>query len=88
MVGMDDFRLQLVRHCDSLLESGELTDTDAYDLADWLNKHDEACLKWPGEDLVQIASTDLGGQKSDSNGIAPFGSFVASDPQGMDEDSV
>jgi len=40
MVGMDDFRLQLVRHCDSLLESGELTDTDAYDLADWLNKHD------------------------------------------------
>ena len=54
MVGMDDFRLQLVRHCDSLLESGELTDTDAYDLADWLNKHDEACLKWPGEDLVQL----------------------------------
>ena len=44
---------ELISLCDSLLDSGELTENDAYNLADWLNKHDGACLHWPGEDLVR-----------------------------------
>src|SRR5882672_11228409 len=45
--------VELVALCDSLLDFGEVTESDAYNLADWLNKHDEACLHWPGEDLVR-----------------------------------
>jgi hypothetical protein len=44
---------ELIALCDSILQFGEATENDAYNLADWLNKHDEACLQWPGEDLIR-----------------------------------
>jgi hypothetical protein len=44
---------ELIALCDSLLDFGEVTENEAYNLTDWLNKHDEACLHWPGEDLVR-----------------------------------
>jgi hypothetical protein len=44
--------IELVSLCDSILGSGEVTENDAYNLADWLNNHREACFHWPGERLV------------------------------------
>src|SRR6266478_5125036 len=44
--------IELVSLCDSILGSGEVTQNDAYNLADWLNNHREACFHWPGERLV------------------------------------
>jgi hypothetical protein len=44
---------ELIALCDSILDFGEVTESEAYNLADWLNKHNEACLHWPGEDLVR-----------------------------------
>jgi hypothetical protein len=44
---------ELVGICDSMLDFGEVTENEAYNLADWLNKHDEACLHWPGEELIR-----------------------------------
>src|SRR2546430_9846138 len=49
---MDPASVELVRRCDAILEVGEISTTDAYDLADWLNNNDEACRTWPGEVLV------------------------------------
>ena len=49
---MDSTSIELVRRCDAILEAGEISTTDAYDLADWLNQNDEACRTWPGEVLV------------------------------------
>jgi hypothetical protein len=39
--------------CASILDDGEVSADEAYQLADWLNKHDEACEQWPGRELVE-----------------------------------
>jgi len=53
-ISMSEFDpTELIALCDSILDFGEVTENEAYNLADWLNKHDEACLLWPGEDLVR-----------------------------------
>jgi hypothetical protein len=44
--------IDLVQRCDAILASGEISENDAYDLADWLNRNDEACRCWPGEVLI------------------------------------
>jgi hypothetical protein len=44
---------ELIALCGSILNDGEVTADEAYQLADWLNKHDEACEHWPGKDLVK-----------------------------------
>lgn len=44
---------ELLRLCDSVLEDGELSGKEIYALADWLNRHREACFHWPGNTLVQ-----------------------------------
>lgn len=44
---------ELIALCGSILDDGEVTADEAYQLADWLNKHDEACEHWPGKDLVK-----------------------------------
>ena len=43
---------ELLTLCESILEDGELTYDELYQLADWLNSHHEACLHWPGNLLV------------------------------------
>jgi hypothetical protein len=51
---VDDYNpTELIALCDSILDFGEVTENEAYNLADWLNKHSEACSHWPGEDLVR-----------------------------------
>jgi len=49
---MEASAIDLVQRCDGILASGEISENDAYDLADWLNRNDEACRCWPGEVLV------------------------------------
>ena len=38
--------------CESIMEDGELTYDELYQLAEWLNNHQEACSNWPGSLLV------------------------------------
>jgi hypothetical protein len=42
---MDPASVGLVRRCDAILAAGEISTTDAYDLADWLNHNDEATAR-------------------------------------------
>ena len=44
---------ELLRLCDSIIEDGELTYEELYELAEWLNSHREACAQWPGNVLVE-----------------------------------
>jgi hypothetical protein len=44
---------ELLVLCDSIIEDGELTYDELYELADWLNNHYEACRHWPGNLLVE-----------------------------------
>jgi hypothetical protein len=43
---------ELLILCESIMEDGELTYDELYQLAEWLNNHREACSKWPGSLLV------------------------------------
>jgi hypothetical protein len=43
---------ELLFVCESIIEDGELTYDELYQLSDWLNNHREACLHWPGNLLV------------------------------------
>ena len=52
---------ELLIICDSIIEDGELTFQELYQLAEWINGHPEACAHWPGSLLVeplQIAWAD------------------------------
>lgn len=40
--------------CDSILEDGEISGDEAYELAQWLNDHHEARHNWPGEALFLL----------------------------------
>ena len=44
---------EFVALCASILSDGEVTEEEAYQLADWLNHHDEAAENWPGNQLVE-----------------------------------
>ncbi|MEY2484356.1 MAG: hypothetical protein QOH39_4 [Verrucomicrobiota bacterium] len=44
---------ELVALCASILDDGEVTSEEAYQLADWLNNHDEAAEHWPGNQLIE-----------------------------------
>ena len=44
---------ELLLVCDSIIEDGELTYDELYQLAEWLNSHREACVHWPGSLLVE-----------------------------------
>lgn len=44
---------ELIALCEAVLEDGEITYDEAYELADWLNNHREACFNWPGDSLVR-----------------------------------
>jgi hypothetical protein len=44
---------ELLLVCDSIIEDGELTYDELYQLAEWLNGHREACGHWPGSLLVE-----------------------------------
>jgi hypothetical protein len=44
---------ELLLVCDSIIEDGELTYDELYQLAEWLNSHREACAHWPGNLLVE-----------------------------------
>ena len=44
---------ELLRLCNSIIEDGELTYEELYELAEWLNSHREACAQWPGNVLVE-----------------------------------
>lgn len=51
---MSDYDLnELLFVCESIIEDGELTYDELYQLADWLNNHHEACIHWPGNLLVE-----------------------------------
>ncbi len=43
---------ELLLLCDSILEDGEISGDELYDLATWLNDHRDACFHWPGNILV------------------------------------
>jgi hypothetical protein len=43
---------ELLLLCESIIEDGELTYDELYQLAEWLNNHQEACSNWPGGLLV------------------------------------
>ena len=43
----------LIRLCASILDDGEVTPDEAYQLADWLNKHPKESEQWPGRELIQ-----------------------------------
>lgn len=45
---------ELLRVCDSIIEDGEISGDEAYQLAEWLNNHREACYSWPGDSLVKL----------------------------------
>ena len=45
---------ELLLICDSIIEDGELTYAELYQLAEWLNRHQEACLHRPGNLLVEL----------------------------------
>ena len=45
---------ELLLICDSIIEDGELTYEELYQLAEWLNSHQEACLLWPGRAFVRL----------------------------------
>lgn len=51
---------ELIVVCEKILEDDEITNDEAYDLADWLNNHREACFHWPGELLVRPFTAGLG----------------------------
>jgi hypothetical protein len=44
---------ELLLVCGSIIEDGELTYDELYQLAEWLNGHREACAHWPGNLLVE-----------------------------------
>ena len=44
---------ELLVLCESIIEDGELTYDEIYQLAEWLNNDREACLHWPGNLLVE-----------------------------------
>ena len=44
---------EFVALCASILSDGEVAEEEAYQLADWLNHHDEAAEHWPGNQLVE-----------------------------------
>lgn len=44
---------ELVRLCESILEDGEISNVELYELAEWLDEHREACFHWPGDHLVK-----------------------------------
>jgi len=44
---------ELVALCASILDDGEVTSDEAYQLADWLNNHPGASEQWPGKELVK-----------------------------------
>ena len=43
---------ELLLLCESIIEDGELTYDELYQLAEWLNNHQEACSNWHGSLLV------------------------------------
>ncbi len=43
---------ELLVICESILEDGEISGDELYNLAAWLNEHREACFHWPGNVLV------------------------------------
>lgn len=43
----------LVAFCASILSDGEVTEDEAYSLAEWLNDHGELAETWPATELVQ-----------------------------------
>jgi hypothetical protein len=45
---------ELIALCASILSDGEVSPDEAYDLADWLNRHREAAQNWPGSELVKV----------------------------------
>jgi hypothetical protein len=45
---------ELLLVCDTIIEDGELTYDELYQLAEWLNGHREACAHWPGDRLVKL----------------------------------
>jgi hypothetical protein len=45
---------ELMVVCESIIEDGELTYDELYQLAEWLNNDREACLHWPGNLLVEV----------------------------------
>jgi hypothetical protein len=50
---VEDNSSQFIALCASILDDGEVTADEAYELADWLNGHPEACEQWPGKDLIK-----------------------------------
>lgn len=44
---------ELIALCDSVIEDGEISGSELYALAEWLNNNREACFRWPGELLVK-----------------------------------
>jgi hypothetical protein len=45
---------KLLLVCDTIIEDGELTYDELYQLAEWLNGHREACAHWPGDRFVKL----------------------------------
>jgi hypothetical protein len=43
----------LVAFCASILSDGEVTEDEAYDLAEWLNDHSDLAKVWPATELIQ-----------------------------------
>ena len=49
---MEPSAIELLSRCDDILGFGEITESEAYDLAEWLNENEAACRCWPGAALV------------------------------------
>lgn len=49
----EDQSAELVALCASILDDGEITPDEAYQVAEWLNNHSDAAEQWPGNELTQ-----------------------------------
>jgi hypothetical protein len=75
---METSAIELVRRCDAILASGEITENDAYDLADWLNHNREACGCWPGETLVSRLQQIWADSKVNKTELRQLGALLRS----------
>ncbi len=47
-----DFQ-EFISLCAAILDDGEVSSDEAYQLAEWLNTHREVALAWPAKELVK-----------------------------------
>ena len=73
---------ELLILCETIVEDGELTYDELYQLAESLNNHQEACSNWPGSLLVAPLQKAWADGKVTKGRSASSGASNPSDTQG------